>query len=269
VAVKPASIAPLVATLLSLPAIAHGQDAWRFQGVIYGYLPTVSGETAFSDGSDDDGGVGVDADAILENLEFAFMGSFAASKGPWGAFADVVYADIGATKSGTRAVTIGGGRIPVDASAKVEYDLRGWCWTAVGTYAVAEREHASLQAVAGVRMLDLAQDVAWRVSGNVDSIPVDAREGTSGSSLENWDAVVGARGRVTFGSEDRWFLPYYVDLGAGDSSFTWQAVGGLGYTLGWGDVLAAWRHVDYDMNPRNDIESVTFSGPAVGVAFRW
>ena len=39
------------------------------------------------------------------------------------------------------------------------------------------------------------------------------RAGATGSSQENWDAVVGARGRLTFGPEDRWFVPYYVDLG--------------------------------------------------------
>jgi hypothetical protein len=257
------------AALLLLPLTAGSEEDWQFQAVIYGYLPTISGETTFSDGSDEDGGVGVDADAILENLKFAFMGSFIASKGPWGAFADVVYADIGTTRSKTRALTIAGDRIPADASAKVEFDLKGWCWTLVGTYAVAERPHATLQALGGVRMLDLSEDLTWRVSGNVGSIPIEAREGRTGSSLENWDLVVGARGRVTFGNEDRWFVPYYVDLGAGDSDFTWQALGGLGYTFGWGDVVAAYRHVDYDMKSGGDIESVSFSGPAVGVAFRW
>ena len=55
----------------------------------------------------------------------------------------------------------------------------------------------------------------------------------------------------------------------GESQFTSQAVTGIGYSWSWGAVLGAWRHIDYDMKSGRDIESLSFSGPAIGVAFRW
>jgi hypothetical protein len=36
---------------------------------------------------------------IISHLEFAFMGTFVARKGPWGGFIDAVYADLAATKT--------------------------------------------------------------------------------------------------------------------------------------------------------------------------
>jgi hypothetical protein len=254
-------------TSLLVPALARAADGWQFDAVIYGYMPAIGGTTKFPPGTG--GGVEIDADAILENLKFAFMGSFDASKGQFGVTADVVYADLGTTRSGTRELSFGGVQIPADASAKVDFDLSGWCWTVVGTYAAVNNPRATLQTVAGARFLDIDQHLAWEVSGNVASIPLNGREGSVGSGVRNWDGVVGVRGRFTFGSDGHWFIPYYADLGTGDSDFTWQAVAGLGYAFGWGDVLAAVRHIDYQMKPGNDIQRLTFSGPAVGVAFHW
>lgn len=255
-----------LAALTAQTALAD--DDWRFQGVLYGYLPSVDGE---SSASDDSGGgdASVDVGSILDDLQAAFMGSFEVRRGRWGGFADVAYVDFGATGTHTRDFSLGGERIPADASATVGYDLSGWCWTVVGTYAFVEQPRASLQALAGFRVLDITADLDWQVSGNVGSIPLELREGQGGSSAENWDMVVGMRGRVSLDAARAWFVPYYVDLGAGESDFTWQAMTGLGYTFGWGDLFAAWRHIDYDMSNDSDLQGLSFSGPAVGVAFRW
>jgi hypothetical protein len=34
-------------------------------------------------------------------------------------------------------------------------------------------------------------------------------------------------------------------------------------------VICAWRHIDYDMKSGKPIESVSFDGPGVALAFRW
>lgn len=255
-----------LAALSAQPALAD--DDWRFQGVLYGYLPSVDGETSVSDDSGD-GDASVDVGSILEDLQAAFMGSLEIGRGRWGALADVAYVDFGATGTRTHDFSLGSERIPADVSAKVGYDLSGWCWTVVGTYAFVEQPRASLQALAGFRVLDITADLDWQLSGNVGSIPLELREGQGGSSAENWDMVVGMRGRVSLDAAQTWFVPYYVDLGAGESDFTWQAMTGLGYTFGWGDLFAAWRHIDYDMTTDSDLQALSFSGPAVGVAFRW
>jgi hypothetical protein len=87
--------------------------------------------------------------------------------------------------------------------------------------------------------------------------------------VSNWDAIAGLKGRVALGEGRHWFVPYYFDVGTGESSLTWQAMAGVGYSFGWGDVTLAWRHIDYDMKSGKSIESVSFDGPGVAAAFRW
>jgi hypothetical protein len=262
----------LIATCVAASAVAAAEpapaDDWSFHAIIYGYLPSVDGSTSFSGGS---GGTdaGADAGSFIDHLQFAFMGELDATRGNWGMLADVVYADFGKAENQTRGLTIGGAPIPDDVSGAVDFQLTGWCFTVVGSYRAIERPHVTFHALAGARVLDLSESLAWQLSGNVGSIPIDARQGNRGSRLTSWDAVIGARGRVPLGAKQRWFFPYYVDVGAGESQFTWQAMTGFGYSWSWGDVLVAYRHIDYDMDSGRDIESLSFSGPAVGVAFRW
>jgi hypothetical protein len=43
---------------------------------------------------------------------------------------------------------------------------------------------------------------------------------TSGSV---WDGIAGIRGNVNL--DKNWYIPYYVDMGTGDSTFPWQGMG--------------------------------------------
>ena len=62
-----------------------------------------------------------------------------------------------------------------------------------------------------------------------------------------WDVIVGIRGEFDWTSE-KWSTPYYLDVGTGSSSLTWQAMAGLSYAFGWGDLLLMYRHLDYDQS---------------------
>ncbi len=77
------------------------------------------------------------------------------------------------------------------------------------------------------------------------------------------------KGRLAFGSNREWFIPYYADIGTGDSDLTWQAVAGLGYAFHWGDIIAGWRYLDYQFKSSSKIDNMSLSGPMVGVAFHW
>ncbi len=259
--------APMV--LVTLPASAQATDNWRFQAAVNLYLPDIGGTTAFPLTPAGSGDALVDASTIVDNLKMAFMGSFGASRGSWGLFTDVLYMDIGNTKSGLRDFSIAGGAIPADASAKVDYDLKGWGWTLAGTWHAMADPAATLDVLAGARWLDITQTLSWDITGNLGSIPAPGRAGTSRVELSNWDGIVGVKGRLALGADRKWFVPYYLDVGAGESKLTWQAVGGVGYSFQWGDVVASWRYLDYEMKSGNAIQSLTFNGPSVSAVFRW
>ena len=257
----------LAALLANHSASAQNSDEWKFQATVYVYLPSVDGETTFPS-SGGGSGASVDASKILENLNFAFMGSFEASKGAWGAFTDVVYLDIGDSESPSRDFSIGG-TLPVGATATIHYDLNGWLWTLAGSWRAASAPGYELSLIGGARLIDVDQTIDWQLRGNIGSVALPDRAGDRTTGVNNWDAIVGLKGRAMFGEGQHWFVPYYLDVGTGESSLTWQAMAGVGYAFGWGSVTCAWRHIDYDMKSGKPIESVSFDGPGIAAAFNW
>ena len=56
---------------------------------------------------------------VIDALKFAFMGSLQARNGQWGLWTDLVYADFGASKQGSRDFSIGGQPLPVGLDANL------------------------------------------------------------------------------------------------------------------------------------------------------
>jgi hypothetical protein len=262
--------AAVLSAALFAPAAALAQSAenWEFKAAIYGYFPTIGGTGNFKP-SGGSSSASVDIDTILDNLKFTFMGQFEARKGEWGLFTDVVYMDVGADKSGARGLTLGDRALPAGVNGSASYDLKGWLWTLAGTYRAVSTPTYQLDVVAGARLLDIEQKLGWSLAGNVGSIPVLDRSGQRQADLSNWDAIIGVKGRASLGEDRRWFVPYYFDVGTGQSRFTWQALAGLGYQFDWGGVVAAWRYIDYDMKSGKPLDDLNFNGPGIAVVFGW
>jgi len=256
-----------VAMLLAGAAAAQPlADDWQFRAMIYAYLPDISGSTTFPAGG---GGINVSADKIVGHLNFAFMGTLEAQKGRWGAFTDVMYLDVSGTRSGTRDLTIGGGELPAGVTSNASLDIKGTVWTLAGNYRVLATPEAAFDVFGGARLLSVKEHLGWEFSANVGSVMGPGLTGSSDAKVDNWDGIVGAKGRWNFGPSREWFVPYYVDVGTGDSNLTWQGIAGIGYAFKWGEVVATWRYLDYDLKSGRKIESLHFNGPAIGVAFRW
>lgn len=262
-----AAVTCIAGALTPASASAQTADTWQYQAAIYVYLPTIGGKTSFPvSGSGD---VGLDADKILDHLKMTFMGSLEANNGTWGAYTDVFYFNLGNSKSDTRDIAIGGVDLPGSANANVHMDLKATVWSIAGEYRLMTSPEATLDLLGGARLLDLKESMEYEVTGNVGTIPLPGRAGNSSSNLTNWDAIIGVKGRVLLGDEKKWYLPYYADVGAGESKSTWQAMTGVGYRFGWADVVVVWRYIDYKMKSGTSIESLNANGPAVAAVFRW
>ncbi len=265
-AVMAATLGAFVA-LSSPGALAQAAGTWKWTASIYAYLPDISGKTTFPQGSGSS--LTLDAETILDNLKFTFMGSLEAHQGKWGMYTDVIYMDLGNTKSGARDFTLGGSSIPAGLDGNLSYDLKGAAWTLAGLWRASSDPASTMDVVAGARLFDMKQTLGYEFTGNVASIPVGEREGRSVAELSNWDAIVGMKGRVALGQDRKWFIPYYADIGTGESDLTWQVMGGIGYSFKWGEVVAAWRYIDYEMKAGKKIESMSFNGPAIAAVFHW
>jgi hypothetical protein len=213
--------------------------------------------------------IDVDADTLLRHTKVAFMGSLEARKGRFGAFTDVMYFDIGGSRTGTGSLAVSGIQLPPGIEARATLDIKTTVWMLAAEYEALSTPDVSVDVFAGARTLEARTNVGYEFDHEFGPFVGPARQGSAETKLTNWDAIVGAKGRVNFGADRKWFVPYYVDVGAGDSDSTWQAMAGIGYTFGRTEVIAAWRHLDYRFKSGTTLQSLTFDGPAVGVAVRW
>jgi hypothetical protein len=260
--------APLLALALAgtAPFATQAQSmsrGWQFEAAIYGWFPAIDGNISYPDG----GGSSIDLSTgdVLDALKFAFFTAFQARNGEWGLFTDIAYADLGGSKSRSRDFTIGG-RPVAGVTANLDLDIKTWIWTIAGTYQLKNDDAASMDLLFGARMLDMTNRLRWSLNGSGGNL---ARSGEAEVGATNWDAVVGLKGRAYLGQDRKWFVPYYADIGTGESKLTWQVNAGVGYQFDWGALIASWRYLDYEFKSDSHIESQSFSGPLVGVVFKF
>jgi hypothetical protein len=266
----PLSAVLLAAVMTLAPGCAFARedsDDWQFSATVYGWFPDIGGHTSFQ--ADTVGTIDVDISTILEHLKMTFQGSFEARRGRWGAFTDFVYLDVGDSRSGTRGLEINGQPLPATVTAVIDLDLKSLFWTLAGTCRIAESDRATLDILLGVRLASFKPAIDWQFSGNFGSITPPPLTGDREESIDQWDAIMGARGRIAFGADHQWSMPYHFDVGAGDSDLTFQAMVGLARTFGWGDLGVGWRYLDYDVRSDRPVSDMNFSGPAMGATFRW
>ena len=233
----------------SMQALGADSDTWQWRATIYGWLPTIEGKSQFSSGASGPS-IQVDPDQLLDNLDFTFMGALSVKKGSWGAFTDVIYLDESASTNGSREFSIGRRDLPAGVSIDADFELESWVWTLAGTYSLSDDEKNPV-------------DLLFAGLG------LPARSGSASASEANWDAIVGIKGFVSLGANERWLVPYHVDIGTGDSDFTWQAMAGIGYQFDWGAVMLNYRYLDYELDSAASASELTFSGAMLGASFNW
>jgi hypothetical protein len=258
-----------IATLvLSLATPANAEDqSWHFTLTPYIWLPNIEGA---GDADPPPAGGGSPEFEIgpvdyLDNLDFVLMLAGEARKGDWAFRADVVYVDFGNQRSAVKSVTGPGGavEIPVDAGTKTSLD--GLVSQITAGYRVIESPSVTFEAIGGFRYFDLSFTLDWEFDGPLNQLP---QSGSTTQDAGLWDAIVGTRGRFTF-ANDHWIVPFHLDAGAGDSELTWQAFVGVGYAFSWGDLIAAYRHLEYDQKNGELLQGIRISGPTVGASFRF
>jgi len=244
-----------VSPVLAQTDSSASQDQWQFSGAIYMWGADMAGQT--HRGSE----VEVGFSDLLDNLEMAFMGAFVARKNNWSFLTDVIYLDIGVENTTELSIPIGGNLLPVTTTT--DLDVKSWVMHFAGGYGLYSEGKSRLDLIGGARYLDLSMDLFLELQSLG---PGQSR--IISESLTTWDGIVGLKGQASLG--ERWYLPYYVDIGAGDSKLTWQASAGIGFRAGrvW-DLALVYRHLEWDFDSTRVIDDLNISGPTLGVIFRW
>jgi hypothetical protein len=153
------STAMLLCLLASAPQAAEYSSTDELQSslTLYLWLPSVEGDLKYAVNG---GNAGVDAGAILDALQMAFMGALEFRKERWSLLADVIYLDL-SDDNGSRVSLPGGGSI----QTQVDLQLSGWQLGLYGGYELHQTSRASLDVLAGVRHLSLDADATLGIAG--------------------------------------------------------------------------------------------------------
>ena len=260
--------------LVPAPALAQSTQSswdsgkWEFAATIYGWVPTIDGKVNYA-GDSRNSDIHVNEGNVLSHLKMTFQGALDAHNGRWGIFNDLVYVDLGGSKSQTRNFSVGGIGIPSTATTDLSLDFKGLVWTVAGEYRVASDPAWTVDLLAGARLLQVKPTLGYSITGDLGPISLPGRNGTKQVDESLWDGVVGIKGRYAFGDDRKWFVPFYLDVGTGQTQLTWQGAAGVGYAFHWGEVVAMYRYLDWNAKSGKPIEDLNLGGAMIGVTFRW
>ncbi|WP_171237129.1 outer membrane protein [Ruegeria sp. HKCCA6837] len=223
------------------------QNDWSYEATLYLFMPetetsvetpagTLDGTLSFSD--------------ALDNLDFAFMGAFAASNGRWSLLADYNYTDLSFSNSGS-----GPAAADLDTSFTTQF-LSGYV-----AYRVYEDPTVQLDIAGGFRWFSTETDF---------TLTPGSAPGRTTSVDDSWtDPVIGVRARFVL--SEKWTATGFVDYGGfSNDSETWQVFLTADYAINdrW-VIRGGYRYIDFDHEIDGNDFKFSQSGPVIGATYRF
>jgi hypothetical protein len=252
------------------------RPGWSFEIAPYLWLPNVNATLRYDlptsiGGSAD---VKADADDYFANLNFATAFAATARYDRFSVMTDLIYVSADAGTSRVDSVdAVALGRNPISSTANIDGSstLKTTLWTLAGGYTLASGTWGNVDVLAGFRYLGIEASTDYNLSltlvgprGNAG--PTFGGAGRFSGRDNIWNGIVGVRGRIALG-ESGLFVPYYLDIGTGNSNVTWQSFAGIGYQTGWAGVQLGWRYLSLDQGGSRLVQDITMSGAYVAVNF--
>jgi hypothetical protein len=275
---------PLAAAALTFCGAVSGASAqdiglrpgWSFEVAPYVWLPSVNADLRYNlpTGGGGTADVRTNADDYFAHLNFAAALAATVRYDRFSALTDIIYVSADAGSSRVDSVDlVQVGRNPISSTLNGSGDssLKTTLWTLAGGYTVADGSWGHVDVLAGFRYLGIEASTNYNVALTLVGPRGNAGPSFGGagrlSGRDNiWNGIIGVRGRVNIGQSGV-FLPYYVDIGTGDSNFTWQTFAGIGYQSGWAGVQLGWRYMSYDQGSTRLVQNLSMSGAYLAVNF--
>jgi hypothetical protein len=271
-----------MAVALGWATAASAQDTglrpgWSFEVAPYVWLPSVDARLRYDNLRSPLPGtaeVKADSDDYFANLNFAGALAATARYDRFSVLTDVIYvsADSGSSRVDTvNILDVGRNPISSELNAGGNSTLKTTLWTLAGGYTVASGTWGNVDLLAGFRYLGIEASTDYNLAltlvgprGNAG--PTFGGSGRLSGRENIWNGIIGVRGRINI-AESGFFVPYYLDLGTGDSNVTWQTFAGIGYQSGWAGVQLGWRYMSYDQGGSSLVQDMTLSGAYLAVNF--
>lgn len=228
-------------------------DAWNFTLTPYVWVPGIDGSFKIPPAAEiPDPVLPVSKSNVINALNFVAMISFEARKDRWSIYADVFYVSLSFERTA-----------PTDFVIKAKLDDKTAVAELAGAYQVwrSASNASHFDILGGVRYAGIHNDV---------TLILESREFDFSSHANLPDAIIGVKGEARFGDEERWFIPYYADVGGGSSNHTSLTSVGIGYTYGWGDLALNYRYLEYQPgNGGSTFNTFKLYGPMLAASFHF
>lgn len=239
-----------------LPASA---EDWNWSVVPYAWATDIGLDLFVND--DPVVGADISFSDLMEKRDAAMQLHFEGQRGRGGFFFDVTYLGVSSAQAT-------GARPPLPGGTQIESELDSTLAEAGGFYRLSG-DTQGLDLIFGARMLDLDITVDFALPP-----PLTGTQRLSGGDTL-MDGFAGLRFSTSFA--ERWEFMARGDLGAGDSDLAWNASAYFGYAVGKEPqnlILFGYRHLQLEFEESSGggqgVETdLTFSGPAIGFAFRF
>ena len=233
--------------LLGASPLAAQQTDWEYAVSVYLFAPEtevgattplgpIEGTLSFSD--------------ALDNLDFAFMGSFEASNGLLSFGADYMLNDLSFEND-----------TPGPAFSGLDTEFKTQILTAYAAYRVYDTPKSQVDLAVGFRWFDAESTFTLRPG---------IQPGGSSKIADDWvDPIIGARAR--FQLSDRWAGTVFADYGGFSSdSETWQVLVTADYDLNenW-QLRLGYRYLSVEHEINGNDFSFDQSGPIFGATYRF
>jgi len=238
----------------AMAAAASESDPWEYYAGLYAWGPSIKVETVQDDEVD------LSLSDILNGLEMVFFGQAGMRKEKWGLDADLIYMNLKQDSKQTVRIPIGPG---IAGKFKNEVKLKAWVFTPTAHYTLVDTKSNEFNLLAGLRYLYLDVDVKLNFDGPLPQ----GRKRSVGDSGSNWDGIIGFRGQYNF--NEKWYLPYYADVGTGQSKNTWQLFGGVGYRFDKVDAAFGYRYLKWEFDDNDALKNLEVKGPLLGFHYHF
>ena len=242
----------LIFVAFASPALAEAEKEWQFFTQFNLWVPDIKIETT----GDKDIKIGIDE--IVDNLDFTYMGTIGASKDRWTFLTDVIYLNL---EHDVDYTLIDNPLLGLDLT---NLEMTAWIASPMVVYDVLVSDQMTLGVLAGARYLYLkleTETTARRL--------LTTAESSDSNSGDAWNGIVGVRGFVYLPGQ--WYVPYFFDIGTGDTDLTWQAFAAVAYRFENVGVSLGYRHLEWDLDESDAggelFDKLYVSGPMIGIKY--
>jgi hypothetical protein len=254
------------------------RPGWSFEVAPYLWLPSVDATMRYKlpTGLGGSADVKVDTGDYLAQLDFATAFAAGVRYDRFSLLTDVIYVSVDSRSSrvdSIDAVELGRNRFSSTANIDGSSSLKTTLWTLAGSYTAAAGAWGNVDVLAGFRYLGIEATTDYNLALTVvgprgNAGPTFGGGGRLSGRDNVWNGIVGVRGRLNLGGGG-FFVPYYLDIGAGDSNLTWQGFAGVGYQTGWAGVQLGWRYMSFDQGGTTLVQDMALSGGYLAVNFNF